>query len=101
MIFGKAAALFLWLLCFEPFTYYVIREGVLLKLLCLIVGMERREVEMLIYANRLESEAHLIGIQTEESTVNRTGRNCNTLFFYKNKVCKTIEARNLLSLGII
>ena len=60
MIFGKAAALFLWLLYLEPFTYLAIREGGLLNCLCLIAGVGRREMEMLIVANILESETHLI-----------------------------------------
>jgi len=53
----------LYLSFLEPFTYQVIRERVLAKCLCLIVGVEWREVDMLIYANIFESETHLVGLE--------------------------------------
>ena len=57
-VLGSAAALFLHFLFLEPFTYQPIREGggALLKCLRLIVGVGRREADMLMYAYILESE---------------------------------------------
>ena len=66
------------------------KRGVLkylcIKNKCLIVGMGKREVEMLIYENILESEAHLIGLDGNKNQWSTELIEVAIHSFYENEV---------------